>query len=439
MNEKVREFENEIIHLNDQELLDKLKSFFIKEKKIGDAILICLKEIKSRRLYNLLGYSSLFEMLIKYYSLSESGAFQRLNALKLIESVPEAQKLLINGNLSLNTLSEVQTYINKCENTSGLKMSTCEKSQLIEEIKDKSVRETRTLLAEKNPDLSLPVDKEKQISAQYTLVQMKLDPETMDLVNELKNLLSHQIGDGNWNSLIKTMAQTTILQTKKKKGLIVTDKNTIQNKSKVVSTNINTVTTRGTSRKSKTKTSKEISKSKSNSNKINIYTSAKDVAEIGSPNEGANLKMLTKNNFQQQNNINSESEIENAITTMATSATPRITSSLTELAIQNCRTLTSEKHCAIKRSRYIPRMIRRKVFERAGFQCQYVSPNGHRCEARHQLEVNHIKAFSKGGTHEPDQLEILCKSIIYFISKKHMVIFINQILKNNLKLHFLKK
>jgi hypothetical protein len=64
-----------------------------------------------------------------------------------------------------------------------------------------------------------------------------------------------------------------------------------------------------------------------------------------------------------------------------------------------------------KRSRYIPVVLRRAVFQRAGGQCCYVDQaTGRRCGERRWLEVDHIKPFSCGGEHSPENLQVLCRS-----------------------------
>ena len=218
--DKIKEFENQLVILSNQDLVEKVEQFFNKEKKIGDAILIGLKEIKTRRVYNWLGYPSMFDMLIKYYKLSEAGAYQRINALKIIEAVPEAQNLLVSGDVSMGTLSEMQSFINKQENATGEKVTTTVKKQLVDEIKNKSVKETREYFIDKNPSLNLPPDKEQKITRELTLVQMKLDSENIKLIEELKIELSHKIPNGNWNELIKVMLTTTLEQVRKKKGIM---------------------------------------------------------------------------------------------------------------------------------------------------------------------------------------------------------------------------
>jgi hypothetical protein len=64
-----------------------------------------------------------------------------------------------------------------------------------------------------------------------------------------------------------------------------------------------------------------------------------------------------------------------------------------------------------KRSRYIPVALRRAVFQRAGGQCCYIDQaTGRRCGERRWLEVDHIKPFSCGGEHSPENLQVLCRS-----------------------------
>lgn len=87
-------------------------------------------------------------------------------------------------------------------------------------------------MGDKNPELALPPDREKVLTSELTLLQMKVDPEAMALLSEVKSLLSHQIVDGNFNELMKYMAQAAIAQIKKKKGLSVKKEKVTERKSK---------------------------------------------------------------------------------------------------------------------------------------------------------------------------------------------------------------
>jgi len=91
LTEKLKNFELKIQSLKDQDLLQTLQKILDREKRIGDAILLALKEIRTRRLYAAMGYSSLFEMLIQHFNLSESSTYTRLQALKQMDAIPEIQ------------------------------------------------------------------------------------------------------------------------------------------------------------------------------------------------------------------------------------------------------------------------------------------------------------------------------------------------------------
>jgi len=60
------------------------------------------------------------------------------------------------------------------------------------------------------------------------------------------------------------------------------------------------------------------------------------------------------------------------------------------------------------KSRHIPDDVRDDVFVRDRGQCAYASKDGTRCESRTGLQVDHIKPFAVGGSHNPSNLRLLC-------------------------------
>ncbi|HEU4366151.1 MAG TPA: HNH endonuclease signature motif containing protein, partial [Candidatus Krumholzibacteria bacterium] len=58
-------------------------------------------------------------------------------------------------------------------------------------------------------------------------------------------------------------------------------------------------------------------------------------------------------------------------------------------------------------TRHVPAAVRDEVFVRDEAQCTYVAPGGTRCESRHALEIDHIRPFAAGGTHDPSNLRLL--------------------------------
>ena len=51
---------------------------------------------------------------------------------------------------------------------------------------------------------------------------------------------------------------------------------------------------------------------------------------------------------------------------------------------------------------------RRIALDRADWRCQAVE-NGERCTGRASLEVDHIVPLAAGGSHNPENLQVLCR------------------------------
>jgi 5-methylcytosine-specific restriction endonuclease McrA len=211
-------FENRLQSLNDTELVMQVQGLLQREKRIGDAILLGLKEIKARRVFAALGYPSLFEFLVKHFGLSESATYQRLQALKLIEAVPEVQNDLFNGTLSLSNAALVQSFIQSEEKQSTLTAET--KKHLIESIKCKTHKEARVILARENPVSALPPSREKPMTSTHSQLQITVDQETIAALQDVKELLSHTIPDGDLAQVLKYMLQLTSSTLRKRKGQV---------------------------------------------------------------------------------------------------------------------------------------------------------------------------------------------------------------------------
>ncbi len=65
---------------------------------------------------------------------------------------------------------------------------------------------------------------------------------------------------------------------------------------------------------------------------------------------------------------------------------------------------------ASSNSRHIPIPVQDDVRVRDKNQCTYVSPDGVRCCSTEYLEIDHIKPFSLGGEHTPENLRLLCRA-----------------------------
>ena len=59
-------------------------------------------------------------------------------------------------------------------------------------------------------------------------------------------------------------------------------------------------------------------------------------------------------------------------------------------------------------TRHVPDNIKDKVFVRDSCRCTYVAQDGTRCESTTGLQVDHIRPFAAGGSHDLTNLRLLC-------------------------------
>jgi 5-methylcytosine-specific restriction endonuclease McrA len=60
--------------------------------------------------------------------------------------------------------------------------------------------------------------------------------------------------------------------------------------------------------------------------------------------------------------------------------------------------------------RHIPAHIQRAVWQRDKGQCTYVSANGHRCQERKFVELDHMEEVARGGQATSDNLRLRCRA-----------------------------
>src|ERR1044072_4600329 len=99
--------------LSRNELLNETKKQVATEREATLALIECLKEIDSRRLYLEMGYSSLHDFTIRYLGLSEGSAYRRISAARLITQIPEVKEAVETGRLNLSTVSMAQSVFKK--------------------------------------------------------------------------------------------------------------------------------------------------------------------------------------------------------------------------------------------------------------------------------------------------------------------------------------
>ncbi|MBI3018718.1 MAG: HNH endonuclease [Deltaproteobacteria bacterium] len=127
---------NEISNLKDKELLEKFGVLVREEKEATAHVIAHLAEIDRRKLYADEGYSSLFSYCVEKYHYSESEAFLRIQAARLVHTSPEVINLLEDNKATLTTLKLIAPHL-----------TSQNKEKIFKEVEHKTKRETEQLVA----------------------------------------------------------------------------------------------------------------------------------------------------------------------------------------------------------------------------------------------------------------------------------------------------
>src|SRR3990167_9030628 len=137
----------EIRKLNKEKLLTQITKLAAEERKLTAQILHYLREVEARRLFAELGYGSLLEFCVKHLRYSESAAYRRISAMRLLKDVEIVDEAIASGNLSLSNAAKVQSFFQAEKKAKEKTYSREEKQQLLKRVEQKSFRECEKILA----------------------------------------------------------------------------------------------------------------------------------------------------------------------------------------------------------------------------------------------------------------------------------------------------
>lgn len=161
-------------------LHEELVQLVRKEKQITSEILEKLQLMEDKRGYIKMGFSSLFDYLVRGLGYSEATAYQRQACVRLTKEIPEIKQKLDEGLLSLSAVTAVYKHIRK--------KPVHEKRQTLKEIENKSAREVKKLFAEP----SKPIHIKKTEYRDKVYIRLELSLEQNQKLEKLKALKSHK-------------------------------------------------------------------------------------------------------------------------------------------------------------------------------------------------------------------------------------------------------
>jgi hypothetical protein len=182
-----------------------------------------IREIEVRRLFIDLGYSSMYAYCLKRLKYSEGQASRRLASARLLTELPEIEKRIEDGDLSLTNLSKIQSFV-RAEKSANFGLSKDEKLELISEFENKSTRQVEDELLQRSHQPALLAEKFHRSSAilnqEFIKFEALIGPEQQDLLQEFKNLYAHDLQDQSSHSILTFLLQKAVQHKKKKLGLI---------------------------------------------------------------------------------------------------------------------------------------------------------------------------------------------------------------------------
>jgi 5-methylcytosine-specific restriction endonuclease McrA len=300
------------------------------------------------KLYRELGYSSLFEYLVKEVGYSESSAQRRISSARLIKQVPEIGKDVKSGVLNLTQVSMAYTALRQEEKALGETVSRDQKQKILEKLKSKNTFETQKVLLQELPHFEPP--KPKASLSQYlkVCVTMEMPEADWEKVKALLAHYSHSVPDQKLESLLLYFA------------------NQVEKKNQ-----------------SQTMKSIETQKPPRELNRLQTRTQALELnpteIQANQPNPS---RMQTDANKGTANSISK----------------PKPSLPLRQWKYQ--------KHFRP----YVPVSVKAKVLARSLGRCEYVAATGKRCESKHFLEMEHQVPVARGGSHDLENLRIYCRA-----------------------------
>jgi 5-methylcytosine-specific restriction endonuclease McrA len=197
--------------LSSMELLTNTKSLVAREREVTSQVLWHLREIEARRLFAELGFSSLFDYVVKDLGYSASSAMRRIQAMRLLRELPEIEEQLKSGILNLSHLSSVQSFFQNERKHEGKTYSKEEKFDLLKSFEGTSQREAERALVALSPESMIRMqEKVRPLNETHVEFKTVISAELLQKLERVKELAAHRTKSSQWSEILEVMADLTI-------------------------------------------------------------------------------------------------------------------------------------------------------------------------------------------------------------------------------------
>lgn len=171
-------------HLSDEALLAATERLVREERGILTSVLHHLREIERRRLFAALKYSSLFDYAVRGLGYSEPQAARRIAAMRLLKEMPEVEKKIESGALTLTHIGMAQTLFRQQA------QSRESKKNLLQMLERTTKREAERIIAAKSPAPLAP-DRIRAASEETIEIKFRARRSLQEKIERLKGVLAH--------------------------------------------------------------------------------------------------------------------------------------------------------------------------------------------------------------------------------------------------------
>jgi hypothetical protein len=163
------------------------------ERLITNRLLTLINKIDERKIFLELGYSSLFDWLVRRYGYSESSAYRRIEAARLIRAVPEVKEKMESGTLNLTNAAKVRSAIRAKEKSTGKKVSAQEQAEAVAAVEKKTSVEADSALCSLFPEIKSSVHQERMtvLDENTRRALVNLSEEDIANLEWARDFLSH--------------------------------------------------------------------------------------------------------------------------------------------------------------------------------------------------------------------------------------------------------
>lgn len=154
---------------------------------------------------------------VKELKLSETSAWRKICAMRLLKEIPEIESKIQSGDLNLTQLSLARSHFKE------VKASIQEKKEILLSLENQSTRSTERILAENKPEgfMSKPIEKENALRGQKIELTLVLDEDFQKELEEIEFLSGKKYSK---LELFKLMTKATLERLRKKSAVNVSNK-----------------------------------------------------------------------------------------------------------------------------------------------------------------------------------------------------------------------